>query len=134
MAVAIFERHYSVRKYRDGRRNRRQVGFVGPGEKCVLLTSDARALFVWRHALIIDEGTPEGVCCSVFRNEGPVRSSELILSAEEYARHLWPGLQLYTWVWDSKARSVNPGYCFKKAGWKFVRRNKDGRLSLLTKP
>jgi len=29
--------------------------------------------------------------------------------------------------------SVNPGYCFKMAGWKFVRTSKDGKLHLLTK-
>ena len=133
MAVDIYERHYSVRNYKDGRRNRRQKGFVGPGEKCVLMTTDGRALFAWRHSLIVDKGNPEGVCCTVFRNEGEAKSSELILWAEEYARSLWPGEQLYTWVWDSKVKSKNPGYCFKVAGWKAIRRNKDGRLTLLTK-
>jgi len=133
MAVALYERHYSARQYKDGRRNRRQVGFVGPGEKCVLVTTDGRALFSWRHALIVDPGNPEGVCCSVFRNEGEQKSSELILWAEEYARDLWPGLQLYSWIWDGKVKSTNPGYCFKMAGWKHAGRNKDGRLTLLVK-
>ena len=30
-----------------------------------------------------------------------------------------------------KIGSVNPGYCFKKAGWSQVGMNKDGRLILL---
>jgi len=142
-ASAIYARHYSnVRG--EGRRKTR--GFVGPGEKMVLLTVDCSALFVWHPALTVEEiathqlgtyrsgnGTQTGVMCSVFRNEGKVKSSDLILEAEELAWHRWPHQRLYTYVWDAKVKSVNPGYCFKKAGWKTCGRNKDGRLTILEK-
>jgi len=41
----LFQRHYSRYVYADGRQPQL---FVGPGEKLVLLTTDACALFVWR--------------------------------------------------------------------------------------
>jgi hypothetical protein len=62
---SLFRRHYSYQQYRDGRD---PALFVGPGEKMVLLTPDARALFVWRK--FISGDTQQGVNCAVFRNEG----------------------------------------------------------------
>ena len=44
-ARAIFEEHYSRYRYADGRK---PLLFVGPGEKMVLLTPDASAVFAWR--------------------------------------------------------------------------------------
>lgn len=41
---------------------------------------------------------------------------------------------MLTYVWDRKIRSVNPGYCFKRAGWSAVGRSADGRKTLLNKP
>ena len=78
-------------------------------------------------------GGQAGVMCSIFRNEGPVRSSDLILEAEALAWRRWPGQRLFTYVWPAKVRSVNPGYCFKCAGWRQCGRNKDGRLIILEK-
>lgn len=125
-ARALYLRHYSARRYRDGRRRRK---FVGPGEHMVLLTGSGDALFVWRK--FISDSGQTGVNCAVFRNEGPVLSSELITAAMELAWVRWPGERLYTYVWDSKIRSGNPGYYFKMAGWRTIGRNKDGRLTLL---
>jgi len=82
-AMAIFRRHYSARKHPG-----KVFQFVGPGEKMVLLTPDARALFVWRK--FIDDSGQTGVNCSVFRNEGTERSTKLILSAVDFARSRWP--------------------------------------------
>lgn len=113
----IFDRHYSRRRYRDGRRPKI---FVGPGEKIVLITADARAIFVWRK-FISDDGQ-RGINCAVFRNEGQQRSSELITWADAIAWERWPGERLYTYVNPRKIRSVNPGYCFKSAGWRNVYR------------
>ena len=124
----IFDRHYSRRKYKDGRKPKL---FVGPGEKMVLLTPNCDALFVWRK--FIDDSGQRGINCAVFRNEGGRQSSQLVLWAEEMATQRWPGERLYTWVWDAKVKSVNPGYCFKMAGWRAIGRNKDGRLTLLEK-
>jgi len=71
----MYERHYSARRYQDGRKRSQ---FVGPGEPIVLRTGDASAFFVWRN--YIDKTIPkqEGIECSVFRNEGPILSSELV--------------------------------------------------------
>ena len=126
--IVIFKRHYSARSYRD---NRRRTLFVGPGEKMVLLTVTNDALFVWRK-FISDDGQ-DGVNCSIFRNEGPVLSSDLIREAEELAWDRWPEERLFTYVWDKKIESVNPGYCFKMAGWNVCGRTKVNDLTILEK-
>jgi hypothetical protein len=110
--VALYNRHYSAYRYRDGRvRNR----IVGPGERIVLLTSDCSALFVWKK--FRDASGQQGINCAVFRNEGSLLSSLLILEAEVYAARRWPGQRFYTYVSSVAVRSSNPGCCFKKAGW-----------------
>ena len=119
---AVFDRHYSRRRYRDGRKPKL---FVGPGEKMVLRTSDAKAIFVWRK--FIDDSGQCGVCCSVFRNEGhELRSSELIRLADHEAESRWPGERRYTYVNAARVRSSNPGACFKAAGWRSCGRTKGG--------
>lgn len=116
---AVMQRHYSFHAYSDGRRqnrcyrNRRLI--VGPGEKMVLLTVGCDAIFVWRK--FIDASGQTGVNCAVFHNESSTQSSSLILEAEQLAWNRWPGERLYTYVNSSKIKSVNPGYCFKCAGW-----------------
>jgi hypothetical protein len=135
-AFELFKRHYSYRPYADGRRQRsnnpnRRL-FVGPGFKTVLMTPDLKALFVWRK--FIDDSGQNGVNCSVFRNEGPQRSSDLILAAEEHAEQRWPGERLYTYVNAAKVASSNPGYCFKCAGWKECGTTKSGKLILFKGP
>ena len=124
-AVALFEKHYPARHYRDGRR--REL-FVGPGEKMVLLTIECDALFVWRK-FISDDGQ-DGVNCAVFRNEGQCLSSELIREACELAWVRWPNERLYTYVAPLKIRSSNPGYCFIKAGWRKCGVSKGGLVIL----
>lgn len=126
-ARAIFNRHYSRRLYRDGRKPKL---FVGPGEKMVLLSVDGKALFVWRK--FKDDSGQRGVNCAVFRNEGPLLSSELIRQACEWAWARWPNERLYTYVNPAAIESVNPGCCFKKAGWKTCGWTK-GRLVILHK-
>ena len=132
-AVALFNRHYSARRGGD----RIRYGMSGPGQTMTLMTIQCDALFIWRTILRPGTGTywggECGLMCSIFRNEGPVLSSELILEAEALAWQRWPGIRLFTYVWDSKVESVNPGYCFKVAGWKTCGRNADGRLTILEK-
>lgn len=111
--LALYRRHYSSRRYADGRD---PALFVGPGEKTVLLSHDDDALFVWRK--FIDASGQEGVNCAVFRNESPYVASAMILDAETWAAERWPGERLYTYVNPRSIRSVNPGYCFKRAGWR----------------
>jgi hypothetical protein len=88
----IFSGHYTARK------TRKQFQCIGPGEKMMLVTPDALAVFAWRK--FIDHCVPkqEGVNCAIFRNEGPVLSSGLIRDAELYAWERWPGERLYTYV------------------------------------
>jgi hypothetical protein len=123
--VALYERHYSARKYADGRT---RTLFVGPGEKVVLRTRDADAGYVWRK--FIDDSGQEGVNCAFFRNESRHRSSELIRQADAIADVLWPGCRHYTYVASKKVRSVNPGFCFLKAGWRRCGVTESGLLVL----
>lgn len=125
-ARALFDRHYSRHHYRDGRDQSR---FVGPGERIVLLTPCARALLVWRKFISLDQ--QEGVNCAIFRNEGAGLSSELLLSGMQIAWQRWPGERLYTYVNPRRIQSVNPGYCFKKAGWRNCGVTKGRKLIVL---
>lgn len=125
-ARAIFDRHYSRYRYADGRKPKL---FVGPGEKMVLVTACARALFIWRKFISGDD--QEGVNCAAFRNEGAGLSSDLIRSAMRLAWQRWPGERLYTYVDPKAVRSPNPGCCFKKAGWKRCGVTKWNRLIIL---
>jgi hypothetical protein len=116
-AREIFNAHYSRYVYADGRK---PLLFVGPGEKLVLVTPCARALFVWRKFISADR--QPGVNCAVFRNEGAGIASELIREASVLAWERWPGERLYTYVNAAKVRRCRtPGRCFLKAGWRYVR-------------
>ena len=70
-------------------------------------------------------------------NEGTGLSSDLILAAECELRDDGRGCGpdgMLTYVFDRRIRSSNPGYCFKRAGWKVRGRSADGRKTLLHKP
>lgn len=112
--AALADRHYS----------RRTVGspqFMPPGRTLVLITPEGDA--VWGTHWPAAELTLDGLDawrCSIFRNEGPLLSSELILEAMERTAETWRGRPADGWltfVAKDKVRSVNPGACFKKAGW-----------------
>jgi hypothetical protein len=123
--LALYERHYSAYKYKDGRRRSQ---FVGPGQTIVLRTIDADALFVWRK--FIDDSGQQGVNCAVFRNESPHLASELIRQADAIADFCWPGERHYTYVRAEAVRSTNAGFCFKQAGWRTCGRTKGGLIIL----
>ncbi len=112
-AAELYERHYSKYHYKDGRKPKK---IVGPGEYIMLRTWDGDALFVWRK--FKDDSGQQGINCSIFRNESKYQSSELIRQADAIADFCWPGERHYTYVNASKIKSINPGYCFKAAGWK----------------
>lgn len=133
-SAALADRHYS----------RRKVGspqFMPPGQTVVLLSHDERAVFGWwrphpRSGLRAMNGL-DGWTCTIFRNEGPLLSSSLILAAEcaLVATGLGCGPDgMLTYVWDARVRSSNPGACFKHAGWWAIGRSADGRNTLLHKP
>jgi hypothetical protein len=126
---AIHRRHYSHRRYADGRKPKL---FVGPGEKYVLRSADGRALWVWRKFIddCIDTRTGQrqaGVNCAIFRNESGHDSPAMIREAVALAWRKWPGERLYTYVDPRKVKSANPGYCYKLAGWRFCGRDKGGK-------
>jgi hypothetical protein len=126
--------HYS-------RRTRGSPQFMPPGQTIVLKTADERAVFGWWRP---DPSTGlkqmnglEGWTCTIFRNTGPMLSSDLVLAAEQMLVNLRVTCGpdgLITYVWDSKVRSSNPGCCFLKAGWKKTGRSADGKKTLLQKP
>lgn len=124
--LALFRRHYSHRRTRGD-----TSLFVGPGEKLVLITPCARAMFVWRNFLNDDGQT--GINCAVFRNEGAGegQSSDLIRAADAIADRKWPGQRHYTYVDPRKVRSANPGWCFICAGYRRCGVTKKRRLLIL---
>jgi hypothetical protein len=126
--AALADRHY----------NRRKVGspqFMPPGQTIVLHLPGA--VFGWwrpKPGVRAMNGL-DGWTCTIFRNETHPRilSSTLILAAETFIAECGPD-GLMTYIHDRKVRSVNPGCCFKAAGWKVIGRSKDGRKTLLQKP
>jgi len=129
-AVALAHRHYSANP-KTQMKDKLRRGISGPGELLTLLTTKCDALFGWQYS-IRDDGQ-EGVNCTIFRNESSILSSTLIEEACQLAWERWPGQRLFTFVADDKIRSVNPGYCFKSAGWKYCGRTKIHKLSILEK-
>jgi hypothetical protein len=129
-ALALIGRHYSEQLKKRRSTGRAGKGFVGPGQKMVLMTAACDAVFAWLNPRddLRDDGQT-GVLCSVFRNESPIRSSDLIREADDLAWQKWPDQRRhYTFVDPTCVRSVNPGYCFKKAGWRRIGASKRGRL------
>jgi hypothetical protein len=131
-AARLADRHYSRRKPGSPQ-------FMPPGQTLILITPAADAVFGWwrphpRSGLRAMNGL-DGWTCTIFRNEGPILSSRLILAAERelLALHDVGPDGLLTYVFDAKVRSVNPGACFKAAGWRRVGRSADGRKTLLQK-
>ena len=126
---AVFDRHYSRKRYADGRDPKL---FVGPGEKMVLRTARCDAILAWRKFISADG--QDGINCAIFRNEGPVLSSDLLLEAEELAFERWPDEErLFTYVNARQVKSPNPGFCFLKAGWRRCGRTKWNGLHILEK-
>ena len=109
---ALFRRHYSCRTLKPKKRL-----FVGPGEKIVQRTDPGDAVCVWRYAEHRADHQA-GIECTLFRNESPHQSSELIRQADAIADHCWPGMRHYTFVDPKAVRSSNPGCCFVAAGWR----------------
>lgn len=121
--LAMYERHYSAYRYADGRE--RDL-FLGPGEKLVLRTRAADAVFAWRR--FIDDSGQEGINCAVFRNESAILSSQLVRQADAIADFVWADRRHYTYVDPRKVRSPNPGFCFIAAGWSRSGTTKSGLL------
>jgi hypothetical protein len=117
----LADRHYS----------RRTVGarqFCYSGRKLVLRNTEGTVLFVWMwpdETMRMDGQA--GYNCAIFRNESARRSSEIILEAEALALEKWGPRRLYTYVDPRRIASRNPGYCFKVAGWHYVKTTASGK-------
>jgi len=119
--AALADRHYSRRT--PGARQ-----FLYSGRKIVIRNWQGTMLFGWmwpEDDKRMDGQT--GYNCAIFRNESKQRSSEIILLCETIAIQRWGPNRMYTYVDPRKIGSVNPGYCFKKAGWVNAR-NPDGTI------
>ncbi|SRR6266487_371962 len=135
VAASIADRHYT----------RQSVGarqFVSPGRCVVLLTTDARALWVssWPKAEYVHHAWAGAWVCSLFRNEAPdcYLSSDLISQAVAATRVVWgkpPKQGFVTFVDASQVRvKRDPGRCFLRAGWHYAGSTKGGLVVLQLLP
>lgn len=124
---ALYKRHYSYQKGAKWRRPG-NTECSGPGSPLCLLTVPGDAGFIWLKNTAERYDGQTGIACTLFRNEGPYRASELILEAEQLAWQRWPGARLFTYVDPRRVRTANPGYVFLRARWKRVGESKSGLL------
>ena len=78
----------------------------------------------------------DGWTCTIFRNEGSILSSDLVLDAEIALYSLADSCGedgMMTYVWCSKIASTNPGYCYQMAGWSKIGWSADKKKRLLQK-
>jgi hypothetical protein len=124
--AALADRHYSRQTVGD-----RQ--FMPPGRTIVIRNQTGTILFGWNWQYAHKRrDRQDGYCCNIFRNESTTRSSEIIRECVAIAFDRWGPDRVFTYVDPTKIRSANPGYCFKQAGWTFLRRTHSG-LHLLAK-
>lgn len=132
--VALADRHYSRQKPGTPQ-------FVPPG-RCLVLyakTETGEALWVtsWPFAKYVKHAWAGAWVCSIFRNEAAGLASELIRDAVSATRAYYgepPPLGVITFVQPKAIRSVNPGACFKHAGWQIAGAAKDGKPCLQQLP
>jgi hypothetical protein len=132
-AARIADRHY----------NRQSVGsaqFVPPG-RCVALrlaVGDAVWVTSWPYAEYVQHAWPGAWVCSIFRNESPHLSSDLIRQAVAVTLQIWPvppDLGMVTFVDPAKVRHKrDPGRCFLKAGFRRVGFTQGGLVALQVLP
>jgi len=119
-ARELADRHYS-------RQNIGAAQFAPPGRALVLLAVDGRALWVtsWPFPEYVQHAWAGAWMCSIFRNEGSGRSSELILEAISATRAVFgtpPPMGMVTFIDAGKVRRKrDPGRCFRRAGLTYGR-------------
>lgn len=130
--AALADRHYS-------RLTPGAPGFVGSGHNLVLITPAGDALWVsfWQPEPTHHFGK-DAWMCSMFRNESPHLSSELVREAIAATRYAWgnpPSSGMITFVnADKVRRKRDPGRCFRKAGFKQVGLTSTGLITLRLEP
>jgi len=111
-----------------------------PGRKLVLLTAEGNALWgsSWPFAEYVRHAWAGAWLCTIFRNESPHLSSELIREAVAATRAYWgdpPDLGMVTFVDAGKVRHKrDPGRCFLRAGFVNVGHTKGGQVALQLLP
>jgi len=131
IAAKIADRHY----------NRQRIGarqFVPPGRCIVLRLFNCQALWVtsWPLPEFTKHAWAGAWVNSCFRNESSMLSSELIIEAVAITRGYWnpPPLGIITFVDSTKVKSSNPGYCYKKAGFRKCGKTKGGLIAFQMLP
>lgn len=120
----------AARHYSRVRVNGHKLG--GPARSLILRNTEGSVLFLWqwpRDGMRRDH--QDGFNCVMFRNESPRLSSEIILEAEELAACEWGANRRFTYVDPETVSSQNPGYCFKCAGYRFLRVSGSGKHLLV---
>lgn len=118
-AVKLANRHYS-------RQSPGSNQFMPPGRKLVLLTDEATAVWgtSWPLPQYVKRAWKGAWLCSIFRNESPALSSELIRQAIAATRWYWPQVPAEGMVTMVDARKVrhkrDVGRCFRRAGFRHV--------------
>jgi hypothetical protein len=124
-SVLLADRHYSRQKIGTNQ-------FMPPGRTMVLRDAAGLVVFGWLWQEKRDD-KQDGYNCSIFRNEGTRRSSEIIMEAECMVIAEWGPNRGFTYVDPGSVRPKrDPGRCFLRAGWRFVKRTASG-LHLLEK-
>lgn len=136
-AAALADRHYT----------RQTVGspqFMPSGRALVLVTEAGDA--VWGTSWQVSNagvamavhGWPMAWNCSIFRNESPALSSELIVEAVAATRAVWgePPEQGFVTFVDAGAvrHKRDPGRCYLKAGWRRAGETQSGKVALVLDP
>lgn len=121
----LSDRHYS-------RQTPGAAQFCPSGRKLILRNTQGTVVFAWLYPEdhIKRADGQAGYNCTIFRNESERLSSDIILEAEQLAVKKWGPNRAYTYIDPAKVRSRNPGYCFKRAGWKKVGESKSGKVLL----
>jgi hypothetical protein len=128
-----------VRALADGHYSRQTPGsrqFCRNGQNLVFVTADNTAAWVTFRPTPGKAKRQDNLDaweCSLFRNTGPILSSDLVAEAVALSIALWgdpPRDGVITYVKPEAIRSVNPGYCFKRAGWVTAGKARDGKPML----
>ena len=131
------------RRLADAHYSRQTPGarsFTRNGQNLVFVTPDLRAVWVTFRPTPGKATRPDKLDaweCALFRNTGPLLSSDLIAEAHQLSVALWgtpPPDGFITFVKPECVRSPNPGYCYKMAGWRKRGQSTDGKPRLDAPP
>lgn len=127
-ARTMYDRHYSARRYRDGRR---PLKLIGPGEYLLLTNARRDCLVGFRRSNRPIAGE-RGIYLTVFRNESKRRASVILREACRLAFERWPAeTRIFTLVNPKKVASAVPGYSFRRAGFRRTGTTRRGLLIMV---